>query len=307
MTISRMSLKKAAVIEDLYTGLWSKQTLEGKFKFFKYSDVDDFDFIDILNAFKILTAYKIFKSKTPEDIQEIKEYVNLAGGLLVLFPLHFGPDEIAEKINDLDKNNKSSIIEFANLRQEIPKNEEWDNSETLSSFMYYLLGLERKDNSFWEKAFDRIGISWDKNDTEDEITFIIDNKDCFFHNTDNNKDYKQQNEPEELKQEKKSIYRQHKYFFDQTFTFTLLGLSIFFPIIRVLVFSILALFTGLKLYFWLQEPIKQKIKFFINILEFFLFAGAIFLSSLTLYAIGFAIFTTIVDIVRGADKDYNAS
>jgi hypothetical protein len=302
-----MSLKTASKISDLYISFCAIEPKAGKYKFFKYSDIDYYNIIDILNAFKILTAYKIFKSKTPNDIQEIKEYVNLAGGLLVAFPLHFGPDEIAKKISLLDKNERSSIIDFVNLKKGIPKNEVWDKSETLSSLTNYLLGLEIKDESFWEKVYKRIGITWDKHDSDDEITFIINNKNIFFRKEERKEEVKEDLISTDSKNQYKSIYRQHKYFFDQTLTFTLLFLSIFFPIIRVLVFSILALFTGLKLYFWLQEPIKQKISFSINIIEFVLLTGAIFLSSLTIYAIGFAIFTTIVDIVRGAHKDYNAS
>lgn len=301
-----MSLKTAAVIEDLYTSLCAKGPKAGKYKFFKYSDIDHYDIIDILNAFKILTAYKIFRSKTPNEIQEIKEYVDLAGGLLVVFPLHFGPDEIAEKISLLDKNDKLSFSDFWKFKNEIPENKDWAKSETLSSFTNYLLGLERNDENFWEKVFNSIGISWDKRDSDDEITFIINNKNIFFRKEEQKEEVKEDLISTDSKNQYKSIYLQHKYFFDQAITNVLLGLSIFFPIVRVLVFSIIALLLGLKIYFGMQKPIKQKFVFFTSIINFCLFTGGIFLSSLTLYAIGFAIFTTIVDIIRGAHKDYNS-
>ena len=258
MALSKMSLTTAAKIADLYCELCSKDPEVGKYRFYKYANLNHFEIIDIQNAFKILTSYKIFEANSSFKIDKAKEYADLAGGLLYGFHMFFAPDEIAEKINHLDKSDKLSTIEFVKLKQSIPQNEEWNNSETLSSFMGYLLSLDKKDENFWEKVYERIGISWDKNDSDDQITFIINNKNIFFNKNEQNKEVKEDLISADSKEQNKSIYNRHKYFFDQAITYLFLGLSIFFPFIRVLVFSIITILTGLNIYFWMQDPIKQK-------------------------------------------------
>jgi hypothetical protein len=306
MALSTISLKTASKISDLYVELCSRETEYKKYGFYKYSELQNFDIIDIQNAFKILTAHKIFNSNSSIETDDAKKYAELAGGLLYLFPLRFAPNDIAEKINLLDKNDRESVIEFIKLKNSIPQNHEWNNAETLSSFLKYLLSLDKTDENFWESVYERIGIFWDREDLGDEINFIINNKNIFFKRESLATKTEKIDILKNKKDQNLSIYKKHQYFFDQAITYVFLGLSIFFPVIRILVFSIIVIFSGLKIYFWIQEPIKQKFIFFLEIIEFFLFASAIFLSSLTLYAIGFTLFTSIIFYIKGTHKNYNS-
>ena len=295
-----MSLKTASDISDLYIELCSRESESKNYGFYKYSDIQNLDIIDILNAFKILIAHKIFKSNS---LYEVKRYTVLAESLLYMFPMRFGPDEIAEKINLLDKSDNESITEFIKLKNSIPQNNEWNNSETLSSFFKYLLALDKNDENFWEKVYEHIGISWDKKDIDDEINFIINHKNISFECNSLVKETKEIEISENKKNQNTSIYKKHKNLIYRVLTHIFLGLSIFFPVMRVLTFSIIAIISTLKIYFSITEPIRNRFFFLLFVFEFFLYTATIFLQSLTLYAVGYTTINMLIEYTRGLKKN----
>lgn len=295
-----MSLKTASDISDLYIELCSRESESKNYGFYKYSDIKNLDIIDILNAFKILIAHKIFKSNA---LDEVKRYTVLAEGLLYMFPIRFGPEEIAEKINLLDKSDNESITEFIKLKNSIPQNNEWNNSETLSSFLRYLLTLDKKDENFWEKVYEHIGISWDKKDIDDEINFIINHKKKFFEYNSLVKETKEIEISENKKNQNAFIYKKYKYLINRVLTCIFLGFSLFFPAIRILTFSIIAITSTLKIYFSVTKPIINRFLFLLFILEFFLYTATIFLPSLTLYAVGYTTISMLIEYARGLKKN----
>lgn len=292
MALTKMSLETAEEIISLYTDLCSKEAPSNKYKVFKYSDLKGFDIIDINNAFKISSAYQVFDLGS-ENIDKIKEFIKSAEMVVGGFSFFFAPDEVAKKIIELDKKNKDATKEYLLLRRLLPKRD-IEDLESIESFFNYCISIDRQNENFWELVFNRLRIQFDDINTNDSITFIIQNKHLFFKKIEIKTKVSPLNESEDMNIP--TFYHRNKYIIDLLVTYLLLGFSFYIPTVRVIVFSLIAILITMKIYIWIEEPIKQRIHFMLSLVQLLFFIGAIFNSNLTIYALGVTVLYTIIEL-----------
>ncbi len=74
------------------------------------------------------------------------------------------------------------------------ENFEWNKllnpQETIGSFFNFCRNIGNKNPNYWEMVYSRIGITWETNDDNDRINFIIRHKYYFSENKENIPDEK---------------------------------------------------------------------------------------------------------------------
>lgn len=181
MSLKKMSYKTATEIVDIYSSLLVKEN--PSFHAYGFSELQGYTILDVDNALKVIVAYDIFNMKKEEDLVRIRQYSKAAGGAVFSFFSKFVPDEVIPDIERLDQKDKSSILKFYDLVgnfEESPYYKAFSSQETHESFLNFCLNLQRSDENYWEKVYDRLSLVFDTKNTSDQIFIIVNNKSIFF-------------------------------------------------------------------------------------------------------------------------------
>lgn len=180
-----MAFDSAKKIIDIYSKLLvDSKEFKGHEKY-GYSALKGYDRVDVCNAIKLMIAYRYFTAWINEELEteKLNNYIDMAEGSLMGFSIFF-PDEIVFKLSQIDQSDKrKALLEQMKITQG-SENYEWkkflDSEETLSSFFEFCESIGKGNSDFWEIIYQRIGITWETNNSNDKIYEIIKNKDYYF-------------------------------------------------------------------------------------------------------------------------------
>ncbi len=177
MPIPKMSYNTADKIILIYADLLINNSKLGQFEKYSYSILDGYDLIDILNALKLTTAYRVYTTEYIDDrkLDEFNRYADEDGASLTQFFFFFYPEEVVSELKNLDPNDKKSLIESIKLTENSQSELKllYGKEETVKSFLDYCLHIGNSNPNFWELIYNRIGITWETNDENDYINFLI--------------------------------------------------------------------------------------------------------------------------------------
>jgi hypothetical protein len=137
-----------------------------------------YDVIDLANAMKLLTAYRVFITRNPDDkkVLELTKYASEEYAALAGYDLYFVSDEITLQLRKIDATREDALIEYvriSSLKKINPINEALQHLETGSSFLRYCLEIGAFDANYWGKIYNRIGITWETSNEKDRIYILI--------------------------------------------------------------------------------------------------------------------------------------
>lgn len=177
MPIPKMSYNTADKIILIYADLLMNNSRLGQFEKYSYSNLDGYDLIDISNALKLTTAYRVYTTEYIDDrkLDEFNRYADEDGASLTQFFFFFYPEEVVFELKKLDPNDKKSLIESIKLTENSQSELKllYDKEETVKSFLDYCLHIGNLNPNFWELIYNRIGITWETNNENDYINFLI--------------------------------------------------------------------------------------------------------------------------------------
>jgi len=172
-----MSYTTADKIIDIYSHLLMNLNKLGFYEKYRFSDLQGYDLIDVSNAIKLMIAYRVFISSDIDEskIEELRKYAVAGSAALLSFLDNFYPDKIVFELNKIDPNDKMAF----STHIEIKKDSEAEikallyNEEHPDSFLHQCLLIGRSDSDYWEKIYNRLGITWETNDEYDKIYINI--------------------------------------------------------------------------------------------------------------------------------------
>jgi len=175
-----MSYITADKIVDLYSGLLINIKNLRQYQKYGYSDLKGYDVIDIVNAMKLIIAYRFFNN---EKIEDTNNYVSAASSAISAFSTQFFPDEIAQKLKLIDlTDDRQAVLDYFKLTRDsdlLEMNKLLNPQETPESFLKFCTFLGTTNTDYWETVYSRLGITWETNNDRDRIYFIIKNKYLF--------------------------------------------------------------------------------------------------------------------------------
>lgn len=320
MALTTMSLKEANKIIEIYSNILSHSLELGKFEKFRYSKLRGYDVFDIDNALKVTLAYNAFNTSIIDDIafgKLKKEAGENTVGVMCFFT-SFAPDSIVQQLKKLDPADIYSRSEAYKLEGDFFESElykAFSKTESQDSFLDYCLSIDKSDSNYWEKVYNRLGITWDDRDEFDEIYFAILNKDMFFKKPASmaiesyvNKgsvNIEEENIDRSNVLQKPSFYNRYKTILDKSFGILFFCLGLLYTPLRVVIFCLFLIIGFIQLYVWLKEPIENKLNFTLNIFYIILCILGIFLKQLGFYFLALIILMWIIEIiVKGLKKKF---
>jgi hypothetical protein len=275
MSLTTISYSEASRIVDLYSKILTQSERLSLYKKFRYSELNGYDVFDIDNALKICSAYRVYKTEILDDnsIEKLKKDSSIDGGACMSFFSLFAPDNIAQQLNNLDYHKDRN--EIYNLDIDFSETDLWkafSKSETHDSFLEFCLSIEKTDINYWEKVYSRLGIIWDERDEYDPIYNVLLNKGESFkdHIIAPKKDAPEEKLKIENSESSSSFYTRNKTIIGK-FAWTIVFCSgFFYPPVRVVLFGLFLLIGAFQLYFWVKEPIENKLNFALHILYWLL-------------------------------------
>lgn len=302
MPLKRMSYNTAEKVVDIYAGLLENLTSLPKYQRYGYSSMQGFDIVDISNALKIIIAYDYFNLSKNDKVgtERVEKYVMTASSSMAGNDLYIYPDGIAKQLEQIDNSNEQeAFLEWCKLTQ---PNEDYPwikmkaNLETPDSFFRYCLHIGNNDPDYWEKVYERIGISWETNDPKDKIYIMVENKDIFARRFNyEGKVTEKISEPVD-KIPTHSFYKRYEYEISCFLIFGLIGASVFIPFLQKVTLIVYAILSAFRIYFW-GKPIKRRLYFAYCILFFISVTLSIFISSMSYYMILYILIWTIIELV----------
>lgn len=306
MSLTSISYKEANKIISIYSDILRNSLSLGHLEKFRFSSLKGYDIYDVDNSLKICSAFRVFKTSVYDikSVEKLRTEASIDGGATMSFFGLFAPDNIVQQLKKLNPDDIYSRSEAYKIEGDILDSDLWDSfskTESHESFLDYCLSIEKTDIDYWEKVYLRLGITWDERDEYDEIYFIILNKHLFFNEIKHAEDPSVTNQPnnEKFDQNKnKSFYSRHKSIFDNILLISFFTLGLFYPILRTITLYLFLIIGFVQLYFWLKEPIENKLNFALNIFYMILCLIGIYNTKLGTYVLCFMITFWLFDIIR---------
>lgn len=183
MPKKEMSYKLADKIITLYSNLLINSKKFKPHEKYSYSDLGGYDIIDVSNAIKLNIAYRVFINDDQKPI-DLAKYAETSSGALFGYLDLFYPDHIVTELNSICGDDIHAFAKRYELKKDISNEIQTQlfNEETPESFLEYCISIGKSDHDYWEKIYDRIGITWDSSDDYDRIYINIALK-CGLSNT----------------------------------------------------------------------------------------------------------------------------
>lgn len=307
MALTTLSFKEAQKIIDLYASILIHSENLGLNNRFRYSQLKGYDIYDIDNALKLTSAYRVFNCKERSDtaLSKLREATNVDGGASMSFFNLFEPDNIVQQLNKIDLSNPTeAIIKQREIRGDYFQSQLWKDfskTETHESFLNFCLQLDMADRDYWEKIYDRLGITWDDRDEYDEIYFVIQNKDYYFKNKEipGLAPPEPVDKPLTVEEKSPSFYTRYKLFIDNIIGLILLAVGLVYIPIRIAVFAILGLTGIITLVILRKEKIDNKLNHYLNYLYIVVYAVGIIFQEAGFYICVAAIVWTLFTFIKG--------
>ena len=183
MPLSKMGFNTANKIVVIYSKLLSNLENKNIYEKYSYSELNGYDIIDISNAMKLMIAYRYFNLTTndTQKLLKLNEYITVTKTALFSFSDFFYPDEIVLKLKQIDTTDSGlrslQELELTNDSENFEMNKLLYLQETPDDFFKYCTLIGNDNPYFWENIYHRIGLTWETNNEEDRIYFIIKHKD----------------------------------------------------------------------------------------------------------------------------------
>lgn len=127
-----------------------------------YSCLRGYDIYDLDHALKLCTADRVFQHdlNNVENLGVMKKFADEDDSALLLFFFHFYPDEVVEKLKEIDKNDKYFMVEAIRIQKDSqePLKSEFQKRETVKSFLNFCLYQKSLETDYWKEIYSRIGI-----------------------------------------------------------------------------------------------------------------------------------------------------
>lgn len=177
MPITQMSYSTADNIISIYSNLLINADQLGRYEKYSYSYLEGYDLIDISNALKLTAAYRVFIHTDIDErqLERFRKHAAEDSHGLMLFFFNFYPDNVVVELNKLNSDDKMAIIESIKLTTGSQSEMQalFNKEEAPESFLDYCLHIRKSAPEYWEKIYNRVGITWETKDRFDHINFSI--------------------------------------------------------------------------------------------------------------------------------------